>query len=242
MQSVMSGLEKRRIIVRWVEKLLLVVGLLLICIYVAAWLHGTISSRVALWQFENAQTAKAASVSQESPHRDDDPDESLWAPQRIKANKESLASKFDPPLAVLEIPKVHLAVPVFEGTDDLTLNRGAGRIGGTAHPGEAGNVGIAGHRDGFFRVLKDIQMGDIVELRSTNRTFHYRVSKIEIVTPEDTRVLTPTSDSELTLVTCYPFYFVGSAPQRFIVHAILEADKPTESASSPGAGAEKPAN
>lgn len=236
----MPGLERRA--VRWIEKTLLVVGVLLVGIYVAGWLHGTISSRIALWQFENAQTAKAASVTEDSPHHNDDPDERLWSPQRIKAYKESLASRFAPPLAVLEIPKVQLAVPVFEGTDDLTLNRGVGRIGGTAEPGETGNVGIAGHRDGFFRVLKDVQVGDTIELRATNRTIKYRVSKIEIVTPEDTRVLTPTSDSELTLVTCYPFYFVGSAPQRFIVHAILEADKPTESASSPGAGAEKPAN
>ena len=227
---VMRGLE-RRTIVRWIEKTLLIVGLLFIGIYVAGWLHGTISSRIALWQFENAQTAKAASVSEDSPHRDNDPDERLWSPQRIHAYKESLASKFGPPLAVLEIPKVQLAVPIFEGTDDLTLNRGVGRIEGTAHVGGTGNVGIAGHRDGFFRVLKDIHVGDTIELRATNGTIKYQVSKIEIVTPEDTRVLTPTSDSELTLVTCYPFYFVGSAPQRFIVHATQVTDESSTKAA-----------
>jgi len=209
---------------RWAEKTLLVVGLLLMGIYVAGLLHGAIWSRIALWQFEHAQTAKAASAAEDSAHHESDPDEKLWSPQRIRAYKESLASKFGPPLAVLEIPKVQLVVPVFEGTDDLTLNRGAGRIGGTAHVGEMGNIGIAGHRDGFFRVLKDIQVGDTIELLVTNRATKYRVSKIEIVTPEDTQVLTPTSDSELTLVTCYPFYFVGSAPQRFIVHAAQVTD------------------
>jgi sortase A len=218
---------------RRVEKALFVVGLLLIGIYVAASLHRSIWSRIALWQFENARSAKAASVSEGAASHTLDPDVRLWAPKRIQAYKESLTSKFSPPLGVLQIPKLQLVAPVFEGTDDLTLNRGLGRIEGTAPMGEAGNIGIAGHRDGFFRVLKDIQVGDTIELLVSNRAIRYRVRQIEIVTPEDTKVLVPTTDSELTLVTCYPFYFVGNAPQRFIVHASISGDNQSARTSMP---------
>jgi sortase A len=206
---------------RKAERALMVAGLLLIGIFVAAWLHGAIGSRIALWQFESARSAEAASVDGGTSH-DGDPDLKLWAPKRIQAYKASLASKFDPPLGVLQIPKFKLAVPVFEGTDDLTLNRGLGRIAGTAQIGTIGNVGVAGHRDGFFRVLKDIQVGDYIVLQGAQKTIGYRVKSIEIVKPEDTSVLAATSDSEITLVTCYPFYFVGDAPQRFIVHGAQE--------------------
>jgi sortase A len=222
---IVTGAEKGRAMWRRVEKALLVVGLLLVGIYVAALLHRSIWSRVALWQFDHARSAKAASVSESAASHGVDPDVRLWAPKRIQAYKESLTSKFSPPLGVLQIPKLQLVAPVFEGTDDLTLNRGLGRIEGTAPVGAAGNVGIAGHRDGFFRVLKDIQVGDTLELLVANRTIGYRVRQIEIVKPEDTKVLVPTTDSELTLVTCYPFYFVGNAPQRFIVHASMSGNE-----------------
>ena len=116
---------------------------------------------------------------------------------------------------------MRLEVPVFDGTDDLTLNRGAGRIIGTARLGEPGNTGIAGHRDGFFRGLKDIAAGDKLDLVTLGRTERYTVTAIQITTPEDVSVLGPTDTPSLTLVTCYPFYFVGSAPQRFIVRATI---------------------
>jgi sortase A len=130
-------------------------------------------------------------------------------------------SKTDPPLAVLEIAKLRIRVPVFDGTDDLTLNRGVGRIIGTAKLGETGNIGIAGHRDGFFRGLKDISEGDEIVLTTTAAKTIYIVDQIEIVSPADVRVLEPRRASSITLVTCYPFYFVGDAPKRFIVHASL---------------------
>jgi sortase A len=84
-----------------------------------------------------------------------------------------------------------------------------------------GNLGIAGHRDGFFRGLKDLALGDEIELRSADRPDIYVVEKIQIVNPEDVSVLNPTRESSLTLVTCFPFYYVGSAPQRFVVHATI---------------------
>jgi len=97
-----------------------------------------------------------------------------------------------------------------------------GRIQGTAQVGESGNLGIAGHRDGFFRGLKDIGPGDIVELETSHRRKQYLVEKIQIVSPEDVQVLQSTPEPTLTLVTCFPFYYVGSAPQRYIVTASIQ--------------------
>ena len=131
------------------------------------------------------------------------------------------------PLAVLRIPKLRLEVAVLPGTDDRTLDRAVGHIEGTAQPGTDGNMGIAGHRDGFFRVLKDIAAGDVLELALRSGVRRFRVERISIVGPDDAEVIAPTARSLVTLVTCYPFYFVGSAPQRFIV---LAAEEPAEHA------------
>ena len=155
---------------------------------------------------------------------------SLWSVARVKAYKESLAAQFAPPLAILRIPKVGIEVPVLDGTDDLILNRGVGRIQGTALPGQPGNMGIAGHRDGFFRGLKDVVEGDKIEIELPDRTDTYVVRNTMIVLPQDTSVLDPTSESSLTLVTCYPFYFVGDAPKRYIVLASLLAPSRNETA------------
>jgi sortase A len=126
-------------------------------------------------------------------------------------------------IAVLEVPRLGLTVPVLEGTDELTLNRGVGHVEGTARPGEEGNVGIAGHRDGFFRVLKDVTAGDTIRLVTPGATLEYTVEDTRIVEPEDVQVLDPTSTPVLTLLTCYPFYYVGNAPKRFVVRAGLTA-------------------
>jgi sortase A len=148
-------------------------------------------------------------------------DFTLWSAKRVESFKDSLFKKGDRPLAVLRIPKIQLEVPVYNDTDDLTLDRGVGRILGTAKVGEAGNLGIAGHRDGFFRGLKDLTPGDEIELLRTERRDTYVVDKIQIVYPEDVSVLKPTRGPSLTLVTCFPFYYVGRAPQRFVVHATI---------------------
>jgi len=126
-------------------------------------------------------------------------------------------------LGILRIPKINLVVPIFNNTNDLTLNRGLGRILGTAKIGAPGNLGIAGHRDGFFRGLQYIAPGDVLELAWPRQSDWYAVSQIRIVTPEDISVLNPTSVPTLTLVTCFPFYFVGHAPKRYIVTAVLES-------------------
>jgi len=152
------------------------------------------------------------------------PDQSLWSPGRVTAWQKALSAPAPDPLAVLRIPKIHLEAPVLPGSDDRTLDRAVGYIEGTAKPGEQGNSGIAGHRDGFFRGLKDIGPGDVIELDTLQGSGAYRVERVWIVDPEDVSVLDPTTARALTLVTCYPFYFVGSAPRRFIVRAVLAGD------------------
>ena len=128
-------------------------------------------------------------------------------------------------VARLEVPSVNLSTTVLEGTDDGTLRRGSGHIEDTPFPGQAGNVGIAGHRDTVFRPLKRIHIGDALNLTTVDRVYRYRISKTFIVGPDDVYVLDPTDHSTLTLVTCYPFEFIGHAPRRFIVQADLVADE-----------------
>jgi len=122
----------------------------------------------------------------------------------------------------MTIDKLGIQVPVYDGADDFNLNRGVARIRGTARVDADGNLGIAGHRDGFFRGLKDIAMGDHIELQTTRGKAIYTVSSITIVEPGDVSVLAPTPERTITLVTCYPFYFVGQAPKRYIVKATAE--------------------
>ena len=150
------------------------------------------------------------------------PNQSLWSTVRINAYRDVSGKPAAPPVAMLRIPKIGLEVPVLPGTDDRTLDYGVGLIEDTAEPGAEGNSGIAGHRDGFFRGLKDIVRGDRIRLETLRGTYTYRVERTWIVPPEDVSVLDPTPVSSLTLVTCYPFYFQGSAPLRFIVRAVRE--------------------
>ena len=152
------------------------------------------------------------------------PDKSLWSSGRISAFTESLGKDTSEVLGVLEIPRLEFEVPLYDGASDLHMDRGIARIEGTAMPNEAGNLGIAGHRDGYFRVLKDIKFGDEMILNSGTGFKRYRVAQLMIVEPSAVDVLDHTEDTSITLVTCYPFYFVGHAPQRFIVRAVLQED------------------
>jgi sortase A len=126
-------------------------------------------------------------------------------------------------IARLEAPSVPMSTNVLEGSDDGTLSRGAGHIENTPFPGQPGNIGIAGHRDTVFRPLRLIKVGDPLHITTHDRTCQYRVSKTLIVGPDDVYALDPTQHPTVTLVTCYPFDFVGHAPKRFMVQA-----EPTE--------------
>jgi sortase A len=122
-------------------------------------------------------------------------------------------------VGMLDVPRLRLSTPVIEGDDEQTLQRAAGHLADTPLPWENGNSAIAAHRDGLFRPLKDVKAGDEIRFRTTRDEFVYRVSKTSIVKPDDVSVLGPRESSSLTLITCYPFYYVGSAPKRFVVYA-----------------------
>jgi sortase A len=204
------------------ERLLLFLGLLLISVYAGARIYSSIYSHFAVHEFWNSHGSLTAGNSAGPARRNSGiPDFRLWSQKRIEAYQVSLATSVPAPLGVLRITSVNLEAPVLEGTDDLTLNRGVGHIDGTSALDEAGNVGIAGHRDGFFRELKDVHLGDTMDLYTEKGNSRYVVDEIVIVPPDDVSVLAPRPKPSLTLVTCYPFYFVGSAPLRYIVHASI---------------------
>jgi LPXTG-site transpeptidase (sortase) family protein len=122
-------------------------------------------------------------------------------------------------LGMIEIPRIGLSAIVREGDDDETLRLAVGHVPGTAAPGVLGNMVLAGHRDTFFRALRLVRLHDTIQIRTAGRRYDYRVDSTEIVAPEETRVLEPTSSAVLTLVTCYPFGWIGNAPRRFVVRA-----------------------
>jgi sortase A len=152
-----------------------------------------------------------------------EPDMSLWSPERIAAYEEALGDQNNPTLGVIRIDSVNIEAPIYPGDSDAVLDRGVGWIEGTTQPGRSGNVGLAAHRDGFFRGLKDIAIGDSINTSTLNGNRRYTVTGIEVITPDDSFVLQPTASATLTLVTCYPFYFVGSAPNRFVVYAMEDS-------------------
>ncbi len=236
--SGMRNAPLRPRILRALERVTFVAGLALLIFYVAARLDGYLASRAAIESFEavaahpvSASSAEsmpaAAGSGPTSPIADSHGvNFSGWAATRVRAYRRSLARDAGTPIAILRIPKLHLAAPVFDSTGSLALNRGVGRIAGTAMPDEPGNLGIAGHRDGFFRGLKDIQPGDAIEIETVRGTKTYVVRKILIVSPRDVSVLAPRQGPALTLVTCFPFYFIGNAPKRYVVEASLRAVAP----------------
>jgi sortase A len=125
------------------------------------------------------------------------------------------------PLGRMDIARIGLQVMIMEGIDEGTLHKAAGHIPGTAMPGERGNIAIAGHRDTLFRALRNIRQGDEITLTTLSGSMRYRVDSLTVVRPEDTEALYDNNADTLTLITCYPFSFIGSAPMRFIVRARL---------------------
>ncbi len=143
----------------------------------------------------------------------------ISAQQQHRVSLSRTAVKVDDVLGRIEIPRLGVKVAILEGTDPGTLRLGVGHIAGTALPGEPGNIGIAGHRDTYFRALRDIRADDEIQIQTATGLSRYVVDSIQIVAPGDAEVLAPSAGSAITLVTCYPFYFIGAAPERFVVHA-----------------------
>jgi sortase A len=206
-----------RRIVLWTERLLFVAGLALL-----AWCAYVVLDARIFQQAEDSRLDGLLRVSQEtSPGTPQNP--SLTArPARLPlAPAAGLIGRLD-------IPRLDISVIVIEGVRAATLRRAVGHIPGTALPGQQGNVGISGHRDTFFRPLRNIRRDDMVTLTTLAGEFRYRVVSTSIVRPDNIAVLNPTENQALTLVTCYPFYFVGPAPTRFIVRAERIADTSAE--------------
>jgi sortase A len=218
--------------IRILERGLLLLGVLLLAMFACAHIHRFIMFRAEVAKFEAMQLESTkedaagieaihATSHNADLHHTRDTEYSPWANQRTKLYQANLGKHVES-LAVLRIPALDLEVPVLEGTDEITLNRGVGRIAGTSLPGQGDNIGIAGHRDGFFRRLKDIRTGDTIELVTMSGTDAFVVDRIRVTNPADVSVLQPRTKHSLTLVTCYPFYFVGPAPSRYIVEASLK--------------------
>jgi len=145
--------------------------------------------------------------------------ESTPQPDSYASPKGAPAAATDGLIGRIEIPRLLLSVVVVEGIDKTTLRRAVGHIPGTALPGEAGNVGLAGHRDTFFRPLKDLRIRDEVQFSTLKGNFKYEVESLRVVDPDNVGVLASSGENVLTMVTCYPFYYVGPAPKRWIVRA-----------------------
>jgi sortase A len=189
---------------RWLERVLFVVGLALLGFY------GYVTVEAHLYQaFENRELeAILASAPEVSP-------------DVVKARRPPPAPGST--IGRIEIPRLGVSAVIRAGIDARTLRLAVGHVPGTALPGDDGNIGLAGHRDTFFRRLKDIQPDDEIRVVTPDGTHVYRVERTNVVEPGDTWVLNATDEPVLTLVTCYPFSYVGSAPQRFIVRAVERA-------------------
>jgi sortase A len=224
--------QKRKTMLRILESGFLAAGVVLLGTFLLVRGWGDYQSWSDIRAFEAAMASEPPTASAPASNGTKyapEPDYTLWSSKRITDYHEGNTRRNDPPLAVMSIDRLDLKVPVYNGTDEVNLNRGAGRIKGTAWIDSPGNLGIAGHRDGFFRVLKDVEVGDSIEMLTHNGHSEFVVSSITITDPTDVSVLAPTDNSSITLVTCYPFYFVGHAPKRFIVKGDLLSNQVNES-------------
>jgi len=216
---------------RYSERALFLTGLALLAGYGSGVIDSALGRHHGLTAFADARADAITAIIARSRFSDINKRaliqlyQSLWSATRIEEFEASLGFPVGLPQGVLHIPAIDLIVPIFEGSGELTLNRGVGWIENTALVGTVGNIGLAGHRDGFFRGLKDLGVGDLIKVEALTGTSQYRILEIRIVDPSEVSVLAPTDEAMLTLVTCYPFYFIGHAPQRYIVHAALASQK-----------------
>ena len=183
------------------QRVLLALGIALLTYAGGTTAYGRVTQRYQSWRFDQETLARASGA----------PSADTGESRPDLADGERLGR--------LEIPRLGLSVMVFQGVEDEALLAGAGHVPGTPSPGRDGNVVIAGHRDTYFRSLSKILPDDEIRLATTWGTYEYVVESSETVDPDQTQVMESRARSELTLITCYPFFFVGHAPQRFIVHA-----------------------
>lgn len=204
---------------RWSQRLFFLIGILALGYVGFVLVDAKLYQAYYTWRFQQELKSLQPSVSSGEylPLRSLPP--TLAKADRTNAESLRMAGREGSPLGRIEISAIGLEVMILEGTEDETLRRAVGHIPGTSLPGQEGNVAIAGHRDTFFRPLRNIRKDDEITLTALNGSYRYRVDSTRVVEPEDIEVLDDSEDAVLTLVTCYPFYFIGSAPKRFIVRA-----------------------
>lgn len=212
---------------RWVEKILLVTGLAAVDIWLLASADKAIYQAWEGWAFEQAIRGEPATAGAFVADKARQLSEWAGLEPRPRAAAEHMEPHPTPRAPAprngvvgrLTIPRLHLSAIVREGVGEDTLRVALGHIPDTSLPGEAGNVGIAGHRDTLFRKLRGVHKNDEIVFETLRGKYVYRVQSTQVVNPQDVSVLDPKPSHDLTLVTCYPFYYVGSAPDRFIVSA-----------------------
>jgi sortase A len=195
---------------------LLVLGIAGIGTYCEAWLYRTGYQAYENWRFDHETIDRPAPVPMKHvalPAVLPDPDRGV---------AKSPISDTGWVLGRISIPRLNISAIVEEGVDETTLSRAVGHIPGTALPGENGNIGIAGHRDTFFRNLKDLEPHDEIDFTTHAGHYRYTVDSLTVVEPSDTSVLKSKGNQILTIVTCFPFHYIGAAPRRFIVHAVAD--------------------
>jgi sortase A len=199
-------------LLRWFERVLLVVGLALVGYYVYV--------SVETYLYQAMENRELDTILSSAPP----PSTTHARPQPVPGST----------LGRIEIPRLGVSAVIRAGSDARTLQLAVGHIPGTAVPGDEGNIGLAGHRDTFFRRLKDIHADDEIRIVTADATYRFRVKDTRVVSPTDTWVLNPTRTTTLTLVTCYPFTYIGSAPGRFIVRALAATGTATRASHTPG--------
>jgi sortase A len=202
-------------LMRWCSSALLILSAILLGYWAIVTLDRWRYQRAAESDFRLMENAAAASVDRGG------------RPIPTEAAKSRALISSGKPFGRVEIPRLGIGVAISQGIDSRTLRRTVGHIPTTPFPGEAGNIGLAGHRDSFFRNLKDAQVGDSIRVTTPDGVFEYQIDSLLIVAPDRLDVLRSTQRPELTLVTCYPFYYVGRAPKRFIVRAVQVERRPS---------------
>jgi len=192
-----SFIVRGRLIIRWAGSILFILGALTLSYVVLTLLHA-----------KHYQKAAGNAL-----------DKQIYAEEQHRTSLSQSMAREGDAIGRIEIPRLKLRVAILEGTTAHTLRLGVGHIDGTAFPGTAGSIGIAGHRDTYFSGLKDIRRNDDIIIQTALGISRYEVDWIRITDPADGGILAPTADSGLTLVTCYPFHYIGAAPERFVIHA-----------------------
>jgi sortase A len=205
---------------RWLQWTLIAFGLACLAFYAIVTAQSALYQRQAKAAIDRVIAAKpAAALPASTPAPAADAHESSTITRTAPRAASPAPLARGALIGRVDVPRLNLSAAIAEGDDDATLGKAVGHLPDTPLPWQAGNAAFAAHRDGLFRPLRDIRVNDEVKVVTPRGEFLYRVKKTQVVNPDDVWVLAPTSTATITLITCYPFSFVGHAPQRFIVQA-----------------------